>query len=196
MVGAVLTGGASRRMGRTKALIELDGVPMARRVANALAVAGCGSVFAYGGDPVELEPLGMPVLPDRHPGCGPLGGVLGALELFAESDLHLDGIFVVACDLPALRGGHLAGMVDTLRRRRDVDVVVARTAHTAHTEPGRIEPTCAIWRPRASGRLRDMFDSGERALHRAIEQLESCAVDIDPGAVRNINTPDDLDGYA
>lgn len=188
MVGAVLTGGASRRMGRTKALIELDGVPMARRVADALSLAGCGSVIAYGGDPVELEPLGMPVLPDRHPGSGPLGGVLGVLELFSESDLHIDGVFVVACDLPALRGGDLAGLVDAMRSHRDVDVVVARTA--------RIEPTCAIWRPRATERLREMFDSGERALHRAIEQLESCAVEIEPGAVRNINTPDDLDRYA
>jgi len=188
MVGAVLTGGASRRMGRTKALIELDGVPMARRVADALSLAGCGSVIAYGGDPVELEPLGMPVLPDRHPGSGPLGGVLGVLELFSESDLHIDGVFVVACDLPALRGGDLAGLVDAMRSHRDVDVVVARTA--------RIEPTCAIWRPRATERLREMFDSGERTLHRAIEQLESCAVEIEPGAVRNINTPDDLDRYA
>jgi molybdopterin-guanine dinucleotide biosynthesis protein A len=178
-------------MGRTKALIELDGVPMARRVADALGQAGCGSVIAYGGDPVELEPLGLPVLADRHPGSGPLGGVLGALELFAESDLPIDGVFVVACDLPALRGGDLAGMVDALRRHRDVDVVVARTGPTT-----RIEPTCAVWRPRAAGRLREIFDSGERALHRAIERLESCAVEIEPGAVRNINTPDDLDRYA
>jgi molybdopterin-guanine dinucleotide biosynthesis protein A len=188
MVGAVLTGGASRRMGRTKSLIELDGVPMARRVADALALAGCGRVIAYGGDPVELESLGMPVLPDRHPGSGPLGGVLGALELFADTDPDVDGVFVVACDLPALRGGDLLGMVDAARRRRDVDVVVARTE--------RIEPTCAIWSLRATGKLRDIFDSGERALHRAIEQLESCWVEIAPGAVRNINTPDDLDRYA
>ncbi len=41
-----------------------------------------------------------------------------------------------------------------------------------------------------------MFDSGERALHRAIERLESHAVEIEPAAVRNINTPDDLDRYA
>jgi molybdopterin-guanine dinucleotide biosynthesis protein A len=188
MVGAVLTGGASRRMGRTKALIELDGVPMARRVADALALAGCTSVIASGGDPVELEPLGLLVVPDRHPGSGPLGGVLGALELFAESDLHIDGVFVAACDLPALRGEDLAGMVDAVRHRPDVDVVVAHAA--------RIEPTCAIWRPRASERLREIFDSGERALHRAIEQLQFCAVEIEPGAVRNINTPDDLDRYA
>jgi molybdopterin-guanine dinucleotide biosynthesis protein A len=178
-------------MGRTKALIEVDGVPMARRVADSLAQVGCGSVIAYGGDPVELEPLGLPVLADRHPGTGPLGGVLGALELFAESDLHIDGVFVVACDLPGLRGRDLAGIVDAVRRHRDVDVVVARTGPSA-----RIEPTCAIWRPRAVGRLREIFDSGERALHRAIERLESCAVEIEPGAVRNINTPDDLDRYA
>ena len=188
LVGAVLTGGASRRMGRTKALIELDGVPMARRVVDALALAGCGSVIAYGGDPVELEPLGVPVLPDRYPGSGPLGGVLGALEVCSESDLPIDGVFVVACDLPALRGRDLAGLVHAIRTRRDVDVVVARAT--------RIEPTCAIWRPRATERLREMFDSGERALHRAIEQLESCTVGIDAGAVRNINTPDDLDRYA
>jgi molybdopterin-guanine dinucleotide biosynthesis protein A len=79
-------------------------------------------------------------------------------------------------------------MVDALRRRPDVDVVVARTE--------RIEPTCAVWRPRAAHRLREIFDSGERALHRAIEALVSCAVEIEPVAVRNMNTPDDLDRYA
>ena len=32
----VLTGGRSERMGRDKALLEIDGVPMARRVTDAL----------------------------------------------------------------------------------------------------------------------------------------------------------------
>ena len=37
--GAVLTGGKSRRMGRDKALVEVDGEPMALRVAHALVEA-------------------------------------------------------------------------------------------------------------------------------------------------------------
>ena len=188
LVGVVLTGGASRRMGRNKALIELDGVPMARRVADALTGAGCGSVIAYGGDPVALEPLALPVQPDAHPGTGPLGGVLGALELFADADSYAEWVLVVACDLPALTALDLAAMVAAARSHPGADVVVARA--------GRIEPTCAVWSPAAIGALRELFDAGERAVHRAIEHLASIEVDVDRAAVRNINTPDDLDRYA
>lgn len=187
MVGVVLTGGASRRMGRTKALIEIDGVPMAARAADALRVAGCESVLAYGGDPDELASLGVPVEPDRYPGTGPLGGVLGVLEFFESREPRPEGVFIVACDLPALTANDLAGMVAIARRRPGIDVVVARTSS--------IEPTCAIWRLSAIERLRRSFDDGERALHVAIGRLESFAVDVDASALRNINTPEELDGY-
>ncbi len=138
-------------------------------------------------DPVDLETLDMPVLPDRYPASGPLGGVLGALELFAESDLVIDGVFVVACDLPGLAAQDLDALAASAHEHPDADVVVARTT--------RIEPTCAIWRPSATDRLRQIFESGERALHRAIEQLDSVEVALEAGALRNINTPDDLGRY-
>lgn len=178
-------------MGRTKALIEVDGVAMAARVAMALRDAGCVSVLAYGGDPGELASLGIPVRPDRHPGSGPLGGVLGALELFApepdEPDDGPDGVFVVACDLPALKGSDLARMVDAARRNPAANVIVARTSA--------IEPACAIWRRSAIERIRNCFDEGERALHVAIGRLDSLEVELDPAALRNINTPEDLGRY-
>lgn len=174
-------------MGRTKAVIEIDGVPMATRVTNALVSAGCSHVVAYGGDPDELAALGLPVLPDRYPGTGPLGGVLGVLELFESYEPPVAGVFVAACDLPALTGGSLAGMVQAARDRPDVDVVVARTSA--------IEPACAIWNPIATDRIRRCFDDGERALHAAIGRLDSIEVVVDASALRNINTPAELGGY-
>ena len=74
--GAVVCGGASRRMGRDKALVAVDGVAMAERVARALEAAGCADVRFVGGDAPALAALGRPVLPDAYPGAGPLGAVI------------------------------------------------------------------------------------------------------------------------
>jgi molybdopterin-guanine dinucleotide biosynthesis protein A len=182
--GAILTGGASRRMGRTKALIDVDGVAMGRRVADALLAAGCDTVIGFGGDPDELEPLGLTILPDRHPGTGPLGGVLGVLDTL-DDDAPL--VAVVACDLPALTAAVLRNLIAVAREHPDVDVVVART--TA------VEPMCAIWNRSATDALRQRFDDGERALHTAIGGLRHIEVAVDPTVLRNINTPDELDRY-
>ena len=174
-------------MGRTKALIEIDGVAMAARVARAVRDAGCVDVVAYGGDPDELAPLCLPVVPDRYPGTGPLGGVLGVLELFESYEDPVAGVLVVACDLPALTGVDLDGLVEVFRERPTADVVVARTSA--------IEPACAIWNTNATDRIRRCFGDGERALHTTISLLDSVEVDVRAAALRNINTPDDLGGY-
>ena len=177
-------------MGRTKALIEVDGVPMGARVADALRGAGCEPVVAYGGDPDELAPLGLAVMPDRHPGAGPLGGVLGLLEAVAvdgDGDVGDALVIAVACDLPSLRSDDLAPLVDTMRRDPRLELVMARAPQ--------LEPACAVWRVAAHTRLRTLFDAGERALHRAFDTLASTSVDVDAAALRNINTPDDLGRY-
>jgi molybdopterin-guanine dinucleotide biosynthesis protein A len=181
-------------MGTNKALVEVDGVPMAARVAAALRSAGCDPVVAYGGDADELAPLGMPVLHDRYPGTGPLGGLLGVLELFGRDGAAMDGVpgdgvvLVAACDLAMLTGEALRPLVEVARKRPDVDVVVARTA--------RPEPACAVWRLTALPRVLATFDEGQRALHAAIDRLRSVAVDVDAAALGNINTPEDLDRYS
>lgn len=169
-------------MGRTKALIEVDGVAMANRVADALRGAGCSTVVASGGDPDELAPLGLPIFSDPYPQSGPLGGVLGLLERFAGRE-----VFALACDLPSLRSRHLVALMEAADRSPGADVVVARTTS--------IEPTCAIWRPSAIERVRAFHRSGGRALHQVIAQLQSVEVDVDPEAMRNINTPEELGGY-
>ena len=174
-------------MGRTKALVDVGGVPMGRRVASALQGAGCSTVVAYGGDAAELAPLGVPVLPDRHPGAGPLGAIVGLLERYGADDPPCD-VLVVACDLAHLGAADLEPLVAVNRRLAEADVVIAVGA--------RREPACAIWRPAALPPIRSRFDRGERAIHRALGGLLVVEVPVAAEALRNINTPEDLDRYA
>lgn len=192
----VLTGGASRRMGRTKALVEVDGVPMASRVAAALRSVGCATVVAAGGDAEELAPLGLDLVPDVVTGAvageGPLAGVLAVLERFVAVDPSAEirpdvppDVFVVACDLPYLDPLDLGALVE--HRSSGADVVVARTQF--------LEPTCAIWSPSALPHLRVAFAAGVRALYRAMDGLVTIEVEITADSLRNMNTPEDLGGY-
>jgi molybdenum cofactor guanylyltransferase len=179
VAGAVLAGGRSRRMGRDKALIEIDGRAMAARVAMSMAAAGCSPVFAVGGDAGSLGAIGLTVIDDRWPGEGPLGAIITAL-------VHTEVPTVVAaCDLPWLDEVTVRSLIrDVQRPGIDVDLVLA----TAHRD----EPLCGCWMPSALGELRRSFDDGERAVHRAIARLKTVRVQVTTAAVRNVNEPADL----
>ena len=173
-LGAVLCGGASRRMGTDKAVVEVDGVAMARRVAGALLAAGCRPVVAIGGDRAALERLGFEVIDDGYPGAGPLGGILTALVTGAPA-------VVVGCDLPMLSSATITRLIEALEGH---DVAMART--------DRVEPLCAVWSPGAGQVLHARFEGGERAVHRAIDGLDIAWVDVPATELRNVNTPGDL----
>ncbi len=177
--GAVLCGGASRRMGTDKALIEVDGVAMAERVARALAAGGCDPVVFVGGAAGALARFGRPVVADRWAGEGPAGGVLTALLDQA------DDVVVAACDLADLD----AATVALVRSAGEavapgVDVVVARS--------DRAEPLLAWWRRDAAQAVTAQWAAGVRAVHELLAALEVAEVDVDVTAMRNVNTPADL----
>lgn len=166
-------------MGRDKALIEVAGVAMAQRVAAVLQRAGCADVVAIG--PRHLA-AGLAVVPDEHPGEGPLGGILTALRAAAPLP-----VLVVACDLAWLDIETLRNLLSAAEQSpalRPAQVVMATT-------PQR-EPLCAVWMPDAADALQRAFDAGERAVHRALAQLVVTEVAVDPAALKNVNTPDDL----
>jgi molybdopterin-guanine dinucleotide biosynthesis protein A len=173
--GAVLCGGASRRMGTDKAMLHVAGVAMARRVADTLIAAGCSPVVSIGGNEADLGGIGLDYVDDGFPGEGPLGGVLTALTVGSP-------VVVAACDLADLGAATVRSLIDALG---DHDAAVAFS--------DRAEPLCAIWSEAAAPVLRARFDAGERAMHRAIEGLDIAWVTVVPAELRNVNTPDDLD---
>lgn len=181
--GYVLCGGASRRMGRDKALLPVDGVAMARRVADALAAAGADRVLAVGGHAAALDRLGLASRPDRWPGEGPLGGLVTALGEAGEGAAPV--AVVVSCDLTDPDPAAIARTVQA-RAMHDSDAVVPVVG-------GRRQWLHAAWHRRAAGILCDVFEAGERSLAGAALSLRITTVhDVAAEAVHDADRPADL----
>lgn len=183
IVGAVLCGGASRRMGRDKALVEVDGVALARRVADALVAGGCASVVAIGGDAAALGALGLPVVADRWPGEGPLGGLATALGAVAAGDV----VVVAPCDLLTPAGTTVGGLVAALQADPDADVASPEV-------DGRTEWVLAAWRarPALSQAVAGLLADGARRLDAVAAVSRRVAVALPPSALADADTPGDL----
>src|SRR5579859_5479057 len=78
--GVVLAGGASRRMGRDKAALVLDGEPLLARVVSRLREAVDRVIVIGPPDRAAIVPSDVSVFLDLEPGLGPLGGIYSALR--------------------------------------------------------------------------------------------------------------------
>lgn len=174
--GFVLAGGRSSRMGRDKALLPLEGEPLALRVAAVLRAAGCAPV-ALVGRQTALWELGLPVVAepetgDRHPLLG-LAAALASLP---------GGLCLVCpCDLVGLRPEH-------------VRALLARGGPCVARTGGRIHPLLAVLDAAEAPRAAALASSGAGA-HALTGGLEP--VDLPPEALHDANRPEDLpDGAA
>jgi molybdopterin-guanine dinucleotide biosynthesis protein A len=167
-------------MGRDKATLPFHGVPMGARVAAALRGAGCEPVVAVGGAEALLAPLGLEVVPDLVPGIGPIGGLAAAVARFPDHD----AVVAVACDVPLLVPEVVRSLLDALVA--GVDVAVAVT--------DRREPLCAAWRTSMAPVLEAAVRSGERRIWKVLDGAAVAEVQVDAAYLRNMNSPDDLNG--
>jgi molybdopterin-guanine dinucleotide biosynthesis protein A len=179
IAGAVLCGGRSRRMGTDKAVVEVAGVPMVARVADALAVAGCDPVLLVGGDPAHVGGLGWRLIADRYPGEGPAGGVVTALEAFTAGG-RAERVIVAACDLPHLDAATVVAVGAALD---GCDAAVAVT--------DRWQLSLTGWRGSAATAVRQAWRDGARSLRELVAAVDHAEVAVAPGALRNVNTPEE-----
>jgi molybdopterin-guanine dinucleotide biosynthesis protein A len=175
--GFVLTGGESRRMGRDKALLRgPDGVPLAAQIAESVREAA-GSVVLIG--PLErYTHLGFPVLADRVPGYGPLGGVYTALSA-TSAEWNL----IVACDMPNLTAHFLSGLLGAAQAST-ADCLVPEDAAGMH-------PLCAVYHRRCLPAAESAIRHNQLKMHTFVSSLrfEKWA-SPEALALANINTPE------
>jgi molybdopterin-guanine dinucleotide biosynthesis protein A len=183
-LAVVLAGGEGRRMGGGKprrrfgaVSLVAHAVSLARRWSPEVAVAVRSADQAVG----EAE---APLILDDPAVEGPLAGLAAALAHAAETDAAL--LLTLPCDAPRLPADLLARLSQALA----ADGLVAVAASN-----GRLQPTCALWRPAAAARLPDYLASGRRSLHGFAEACGMAVADWthdgdDPFA--NANTPEEL----
>lgn len=128
IMGVILAGGLSRRMGGgDKGLSLLGDETILQRIAGRMRPQVETLFLNANGEPGRLASLGLPILPDTLPGFpGPLAGVLAGLEHGAATGFAQ--VMVVPCDAPFLPfdlvarlqagGGSERGAVATSGRRR------------------------------------------------------------------------------
>jgi molybdopterin-guanine dinucleotide biosynthesis protein A len=180
LLGGVLVGGESRRMGRPKQFVEIGDLTMIERVVGAFSNE-VDEVVLLGGGPVPGALEGLGRAPDVE-GChGPMAGILGALRA------RPGACWVIApCDLPLLRRAAVRWLVGM--RRPGAWAVLPSI-------DGFVEPLCAIYEPEARALLEEAAAAGDHALHR-LASSPRVATEEPPASLRrcwfNANTPHEL----
>lgn len=203
--GAVLAGGRSRRLGRDKRVLEVDGVPLLVRTVQALAphVDDVTVVIAHGEDPTSIMALfegRVRVVADARAGHGPAAGLEAALA----SARHQHAL-VVAGDHPDLQATVLQLLVDTATGTVKSEVAAPASdasTHRAVALEGAYgpEPLLAIYRSDALPLVRAALDDGVRRLQDVLGRLEPWCIPattwrvLDPAGLTlsDLDTPDDV----
>jgi molybdopterin-guanine dinucleotide biosynthesis protein A len=154
--GFVLAGGRSSRMGRDKALLEIDGVTLIVRAVTLLrSVLDEATVIA---SKAGYESLGLRIVGDDFPGFGPLGGIATALHI-SKKPWNL----VIACDLPYLSKAWLEYLIERALKS-EADAVVPMNVRGP-------EPLCAMYHKNAEQRIRTGVEGGIRKVTDSFANL-------------------------
>lgn len=194
-LGAVLAGGASSRMGTDKAFIEIDGVPMVVRAARTLQAAGAAATLAVGGDHDRLSALGLDAVEDRHPGEGPLGGVITALTALDALDAlaGVDAVVTLPCDVISPDAAAVRAVLEALAAASDASAVPPVPDLVVPVGAGAPQWTHAAWRRHCLRPLSEAFDAGVRAPREVARQLRAVWIEV-PGEhwYADADRPEDL----
>ena len=194
VVGLLLAGGQSRRMGGgDKALRMLGGITLLERVIERLRPQVDALLLNANGDPSRFARFALPVVPDSIPGfAGPLAGVLAGLDWAAAQGPDYPYIVSVATDAPFLP--------DDLVMRLTNGLMEAGADLACAASGGRVHPVFGLWPVRLREDLRRAMV--EEEIHKVdlwtgrhrLMTVPFADIPVDP--FFNANRPEDFDDAA
>ncbi len=172
----ILAGGKATRMGGgDKPLMHWRGRPLIEHVLEGLAGQVGEVAINAGGDPARYTDYGEAIA-DSLPDCGPLSGILTALEWAVGNE-----VLVVAGD--------------TVPLPPDLVARLDAPSYAASLVDGewRAHPTVGLWPTRLAPHLRAYLESGERRVMGWARQVGAQEIRFEGEVFRNFNTPKDLE---
>jgi molybdopterin-guanine dinucleotide biosynthesis protein A len=177
--GLLLTGGASRRLGRDKATVAIGGRPCAQVVGERLAESTSPTL--------EVGPgrSGLPALVEPRPGEGPLSALAAGWRALADQG-HEGPCLALACDLPNVP----VALLRMLARWPGAGSVVPVSGGAAQT-------LCARYSSQALARAEALVATGARSVRALLDEAELVGPEVwglvaAPDAFFDLDTPEDL----
>jgi molybdenum cofactor guanylyltransferase len=194
VVGVLLAGGLSRRMGGgDKTLRLLGGRPLLQHVIDRMRPQVTTLILNANGDSARFAPFGLPVVADSVPGfAGPLAGILAGLDWAPEHHPGCAYVVSVATDAPFLPADLVSRLRDGLERA-GADLACAASDGQPH-------PVIGLWPVALREELRHaLIAEGVRKVDQWTGRYRLATVDfpirpIDP--FFNANRPEDLERAA
>lgn len=184
VLGGVLVGGNSRRMGRTKQLLQVGGVSIIEATVGALENR-VDHVVILGDGQVPPSLLNYPRIPDSPGLKGPVAGLLSAFRWCPEA-----AWLVVSCDLPRFTEGAARWLLEQR--------LPGRWAVFPKPEDGEVEPLAAVYEPHARSLLERLLDEGHTG-PRGLARSPKVVCPLLPGHLapqwRGVNTPEDWEVF-
>lgn len=187
ITGVLLVGGESRRMGKNKALLEIEGKPLIQRNLEVLDSV-CSQVLISSREANLYTGYGYEVIPDVVKGKGPLVGLCSALR---QADY--EHIFLVACDMPLLNQ-HAIRFI--WKRVGDFDAAVPYAL-------GKIHPLHAVYHKRTLPIIEENLQKETLKITQVVYNLKTNILRIEDEAtdsmeeelilqsLSNVNTPEE-----
>jgi len=180
LAGIVLCGGASQRMGRSKAWLDFGGVPLLRRVVNVIASATKQVVVVAGRDqdvpalcgkfdPGAQNAPDVKLVRDIEEFPGPLAGFAAGLAVILEES----PVFLTGCDSPFLTRELVERLSEFYLPNHAIVPVVGHTR----------QPLTAIYPPGIKAFVEIAMASGKRSFQSLLEcipVIEVAESDLQP----------------
>jgi molybdenum cofactor guanylyltransferase len=181
MIGAVLAGGLSRRMGEPKAVVELAGRPLVGRVVSTVGSAGLEPIVVAKPDS-PLPPLDCRVLSEPSEPRHPLTGLLTALQSSAGR-----GVVAIACDMPLVPARLLSWLA-----RIEAPAAVCEVGGRLEPLLGRYSSSTAAVLAEALARGAAMREAVAALDPRVVGEAELARFGDPERIVFNVNSPEDV----